>query len=76
MMSRCAICRERFHPRRSRTLCDRHYWRLRRLAEKPPWELDRLAREAGYTRALIAIVNGDATKDADVADLQRNDELP
>jgi hypothetical protein len=75
MIARCAVCGVRFLVRRSRTYCNRHYWRLRRLGEKAPWELERLAREAEYTKTLISILHGEQPIENGVADLQRKDGL-
>ena len=54
MMARCSICRRFYAPGKSRTLCDRDYWRIRRLREKTPEQLRQLERETEVTRACIA----------------------
>jgi len=75
MMARCTICQRFYSPKRSRTLCDRDYWRIRRLREKTPEQLRQLERETDVTRACITIAlhAPDDTGGA-VAHAQRRDE--
>ena len=76
MNGKCAVCGKHLRWTRSRTFCNRHYWRLRRLAEKADWELQRVAEEADHTKRLVAIVIEEQRRAHDVADLQRGGGLP
>ena len=53
VMARCWLCRRYYSPGKSRTLCDRDYWRLRRLREKTPEQLAQLEREADLVKTAI-----------------------
>ncbi len=52
-MARCAICRRFYTPDKSRTLCNRDYWRVRRLRERTPEQLAQLEREANLIKTAI-----------------------
>lgn len=54
-MAKCRICSIAFEPGKSRELCDRHYWQVRRLAERTPEDLDHLERKAELTKACIEV---------------------
>lgn len=73
-MAKCGVCRRYYTPGRSRTLCDRDYWRVRRLKEKTQADLERLQRETEIARACIeaALHAFDDTDDAVAPMQQRN----
>ena len=75
MNGKCAVCGKHLRWTRSRTFCNRHYWRLRRLAAKAEWELQRVAVEADHTKHLVAIVIAEQRKAHHVAEPLRGGGL-
>ena len=70
VMAHCRICSRCFQPHKSRALCDRHYWQVRRLREKSTGELEQLEREAALTRACIEAARAEGSSKCGVAPKQ------
>ena len=75
MTTRCAVCRQFFRANRSRVLCDRHYWRVRRLQSKTLDEIRVLLEEVEITKACVdAALHAPSVDEPAVAPAQRQPE--
>lgn len=76
MIGRCVVCKRWFRRNRSKTLCDPHYWRVRRLQAKTLGEIQSLLNEMEITRACVqAALHEDMGNDAAVAPAQLGEDV-